>query len=279
MTNYHGREWSLWYRAETTEGTAPTGVQYKALAQLSEIRINNQTTPNAVALSGSVDFSEYKKGVNNIGLTVSFNPSGANGAQFIEDFASSDTSFTLVAKAGSIFQVFKGCKVKTISGDVSIYPDGSALGVSCDITAWNFSTTEPSTITYETIPSSFVNWSDVTVKLDAGATASTTLTDWWSCSFSIENDLFRIPANDGTTSAIHRGRRKGTISITRALTDTASTEMTAGTNATAYSASIAFASSTFTFTSGAFTDVEISHSITGMSGKKIDLQASTISIT
>lgn len=54
--------------------------------------------------------------------------------------------------------------------------------------------------------------------------------------------------------------------------------MTAGTNATAYSASISFASSTFTFTSGAFTDVEITHNITGMSGKKIDIQASTITI-
>ena len=60
MVNYHGREWSLWYKAETTEGTAPTATQYLALAQMAEIRINNQTNPNAVALSGSVDFSEYK---------------------------------------------------------------------------------------------------------------------------------------------------------------------------------------------------------------------------
>lgn len=278
MTTYHGREWSLWYRAESSEGTAPTSAQYKALAQFAEIKINNGTTPNAVPLSGSVDFSSYSKGVNNIMFTTSFNPSGANGAQFIEDFCSSDNSFTLVAKAGSIFQVFKGCKVKNTSGDVAIYPDGTALSVNCDIMCWNFSTTEPTSITYETIPSSFVNWSDVTVKLDSGATASTTLTDWWSCSFNIDNDLYRLPANDGTTSEIHRGRRKGTISITRPLTDTGSTEMAAATAATAYTASIAFASSTYTFTSGAFTDVEITHNTTSMSGKKIDLQAATISI-
>ena len=278
MVNYHGREWSLWYKAETTEGTAPTATQYLALAQMAEIRINNQTNPNAVALSGSVDFSEYKKGVNNIVFSLSFNPSSANGTAFIKNFASSDTSFTLIAKAGTIFQVFKGCKLKTTSVEVSIYPDGTPLSVSCDVMAWNFTTSEPSTITYEAIPSTFVNWSDVVLKLDAGATASTTITDWWNCSFSIENDLFRIPASDGTTSAIHRGRRKGIVSITRQLTDTASTEMTASTNATAYSSSIAFGSSTFTFTNGAFTDVEITHSITGMSGKKTDIQASTITI-
>ncbi|MFM7856664.1 MAG: hypothetical protein ACKO96_33255, partial [Flammeovirgaceae bacterium] len=120
-------------------------------------------------MSGSVDFSEFKKGVNNIAFSISFVPSGANGAQFIEDFASSDTSFTLVAKVGSLFQVFKGCKIQSISGEVSIYPNGTSLEVSCDVIAWNFTTSEPSTITYEAIPSTFVNWSDVTVKLDAGA--------------------------------------------------------------------------------------------------------------
>ena len=278
MVNYHGREWSLWYRQETTEGTAPTTVQYKALAQMSEIRINNQTAPNAVALSGSLDFSDYVKGVNNIAFSVTFNPSSANGTAFIRDFISTDNSFTLIAKAGSIYQVFKGCKIRNTSVDVSIYPDGTPLNVSCDIIAWDFSTTQPSGITYESIPTTFVNWSDVTVKLNSGATASTTLTDWWSCSFTIENDLFRIPTNSGTTSAIHRGRRRGSVSITRQLTDTASTEMTASTNATAYSSSVAFGSATFTFTAGAFTNVEITHTITGMSGKKIDIQASTITI-
>mgnify|MGYP003704921573 CR=1 FL=1 len=88
MVNYHGREWSLWYKTETTEGTAPTATQYLALAQMAEIRINNQTNPNAVALSGSVDFSEYKKGVNNIVFSLSFNPSSANGTAFIKNFAS-----------------------------------------------------------------------------------------------------------------------------------------------------------------------------------------------
>lgn len=279
MVNYSGREWSLWYFAETTEGTARPLQQYKALAQHSELRFTESPNPVIVGLSGSVDNSTISKGVSNITLSVQFVPSGANGAQFIEDFASSDTSFTLIAKAGTIFQTFAGCKIKSVSASCKTYPDHGPLEVTAEIWAWTLSSSEPATVTYETIPSSVVNYSDVTLKLDAGATASTTLTDWWETSFSIDNDLYRLRSNTGATTAIHRGIRKADISITRPITDSTTTEVAAATAATAYSASIAFASSTYTFTSGAFTDVEVSHPRTEMSGKRINLIASTLTIT
>lgn len=276
MVNYHGYEWSLWYDAEGTEGTSDITATFLALAHKSELRISEATDPVAVALSGSVDNTAFAKGVSNITATISFNPSGANGLAFIKNFASSDTSFTLVAKAGSIFQVLRGCKVQNISVTGSLFPSHGPVECTATIMAWTINGTEPTTAAYESIPTSFVNWSDVAITL-----AGSSITTWWNFSLSINNDLFRLRSNTGVTTAIHRGRRDTSCSVTRTLTDNATTQFAASTAATSTAAVFNFVSGTATFTlsAGAYVDVEVTHPISGMSGLKTDVKASTLTIS
>ena len=275
MPNLHGREWSLWYDQESTEGTSDTGATYLALAQLAEVRISQSPSPVAVALSGSVDNSSFQKGVGNVTATITFHPSGSNGLAFIKNFASTDNAFTLIAKAGSIFQVLRGCKVSSITVTGSLYPDHSPIEVTAEIMAWTVNGTEPTTAAYESIPSTFVNWSDLAITW-----AGSSVTDWWNFSLNIQNDLYRLRDNTGVTTAIHRGRREVTASLTRTVTDNTTTEFNAARDATSTAAIFNFASSSavFTLTAGAYTDVEVTHEITGMSGKKLDLKASTLTI-
>src|SRR5574338_238826 len=276
MTNYHGREWTLWYYPENTEGTAIGSVTYLALAQFADLRISNATAPVAVALSGSVDNSGFTKGVNNPMASITFHPSGANGLAFLKNYASSDTSFTLIAKAGSIFQVLAGCKVSNISANCTLYPDHGPVEITAEIMAWSISGTEPASAAYESIPTTFTNYSDVAITL-----AGSSITDWWNFTLTVANELYRLRGSDGVTTAIHRGRREVTCSVSRPVTSNTTTEFAAATAATSTAAVFNFASSTvvFTLAAGAYTDVEVTHSITGMSGKKLDLKASTLTIT
>ena len=275
MTNYHGYEWSLWYDQEVTEGTSDSTATFLALAHKSELRISEASDPVAVALSGSVDNTAFAKGVSNVTATITFNPSGANGLAFIKNFASTDNSFTLVAKAGSIFQVLRGCKVQNISVNASLFPSHGPVECTATIMAWTINGTQPTTPTYESIPTSFVNWSDVAITL-----AGTSITNWWNFTLSINNDLFRLRSNTGVTTNIHRGRREVTCSVTRSLTDNATTEFAASTAATSTAAVFNFVSSlaVFTLSAGAYTDVEVTHPISGISGLKTDLTASTLTI-
>ena len=141
--------------------------------------------------------------------------------------------------------------------------------------AWTINGTDPTASQTESIPTSFVNWSDVAITL-----AGTSITNWWNFTLSINNDLFRLRSNTGVTTAIHRGRREVTCSVTRSLTDNATTEFAASTAATSTAAIFNFVSSTavFTLSAGAYTDVEVTHPISGMSGLKTDLKASTLTI-
>ncbi len=276
MTNYHGYQWSLWYDQETTEGTSDTSATFLALAHKSELRISESPDPVAVALSGSVDNTAFTKGVSNVTASITFNPSGANGLAFIKNFSSTDNSFTLVAKAGSIFQVLRGCKVQNITVSGSLFPSHGPVECTATIMAWTVNGTEPSSASYESIPTSFVNWSDVAITL-----AGSSITTWWNFSLSITNDLFRLRSSTGTTTAIHRGRREVTASVTRTLTDNGTTEFAAATAATSVATVFNFVSSTaiFTLSAGAYTDVEVTHPISGMSGIKTDVKASTLSIS
>lgn len=276
MVNYHGREWSLWYDSESTEGSSDTGATYLALAQFAELRISQSPSPVAVALSGSVDNSSFQKGVGNVSASITFNPSGANGLAFIKNFASTDSSFTLVAKAGSIFQVLRGCKVSNITVSGSLYPDHSPVECTVELIAWTVNGTEPTTAAYESIPTSFVNWSDVAITW-----AGSSVTDWWNFSLNIQNDLYRLRDNTGVTSAIHRGRREVGASLTRTVTDNTTSEFNSARDATSTAAIFNFVSgsATFTLNTGAYTDVEVTHEITGMSGKKLDLKAATLTIS
>ena len=274
----HGREWTLWYALEAVEGTPKANTQYKALAHHSTLDWGDSPGPNPVPLPGSPDYSGFGKGVSNPVVRATFNPSGANGAQFIEDFASSDSSFTLIAKTGSVFQVFAGCKVKNINPQCSKYPNHTVLEVTAEIWAHAMTDTEPATVTYESIPTSHVNYTDCVVKLDAGAAATTTLLDWHAFSFTIDNTLHREPKNDGTTDKITRGTRDAKIQITRPVDTSTKTEMDASKNATAYSASVAFAASLFTFTSGVFEDVAVSVPRADITNKRITLFAARLAI-
>jgi len=278
MPSVPGYLWSLWYFQESTQGTAPTTVQYKALAQKASVEIFPNSPPNVAELSGSPDNSSFGPGVPKSNATITIKPSGANGLQFIEDFISSDNSFTLICKQGSVFQVLKGCMVKNTEGNVKLYPDPTPLEVTLDIEYWNMTATEPSGATYESIPTSFINYTDVVLKLDAGGTASTIITDWWDIQFRVENDIFREPSASGATTKLSRGRRKCSITISRALLDSGLTDHNAEVNATAYSASISMVSTTFTFTNGAFNGTGFTHPLTDLSGRKQTLMAGTFSV-
>lgn len=274
MVNYHGREWSLWYKQESAEGTPPTSTQYLALAQLAEVEIIQDPNPVAVAQSGSVDKTAYAKGVSDVRATVTFHPSGANGLAFVKNFASTDNSFALIAKAGSIFQVIAGCKIKNIEARGQLFETHGPMEVTCEIWGWTISGTEPTGATYESIPSSFVNWSDTAITLGGSS-----VTDWWDYTWRIENELFRMRDNIGTTTAIHRGTRDGTATIRRTVTDNVTADFNAAKDATSKAAVFNYVSSSavFTFT-GVFRSVAATHQITGMSGKRIDVAAATITI-
>lgn len=283
---YHGYQAGVWYVSESTEGTTPTTAAFLHLAHKTEVKVGNSPGPVIVKKSGDVDNVGIGKGVDNPVITFTINPSLASGADFIKNFGSSDTSFTLLvmidATPDVIFARITGCKVKRITNRVQLYPTHSAVETSVEIWGWGpiLYTASAGVPTFEAAPSSFLNWSNVTVKRN-----TTTITDWWDFEWTIENDLDRQPDNLGATAGIKRGQRNVTGSWQRSANDgvggTGNIELDEAKNATAVDLDIVFdlaADHTYTFVDCAYTDVEITHPITGMVGKKMDWTATSFSV-
>ncbi|HVI39566.1 MAG TPA: phage tail tube protein, partial [Anaerovoracaceae bacterium] len=245
-----GYEASAWYIGEGTEGTTPPGT-YLALANHATIREVESPNPNGVRKSGSVDYAVFAAGYPKPMATITFHPTQANGLNFIANFLSTDTSFTLVTKnqnTGQFYRRYVGCKVKATSVKVKLYPKEDVVEVTCEIWGWSIQYTDAGGMSYESIPTSAVNWSDVTVKI-----GGSTITDWWEVNFSVTNELYRVPTpSTGATQSIKRGVRDCTGDCTRPMNtlDQGQTELQAVENATVTAFEVDLVSHTFQFNGG-----------------------------
>jgi len=277
--NAHGYEASAWYILEVTEGTTPATPAYLALANHVEIKENESPKPNGVRKSGSVDYASFQKGVVKPMITVTFRPTQANGLNFLVNYLSTDNAFTLVTKnqnTGQFLRRYVGCKVKSGSVKCKLYPKEDVTEVTCEIWGWSIQYADISGSTYETIPTTAINWSDVTVKI-----AASTVTDWWEANFDVTNDLYRIVDNTGATTQIKRGTREAKGDITRSvsLTDQVQTEIQAVEASTVTAFEVDLLAHTFVFSGGVYTDVDVTNPITDMSSKKLSFQGATFTQT
>lgn len=279
MVFYSGHAIGVWYVAESTEGTTPTSASFLNLAQRADVVLTDEPNPQAVTKSGSVDKTSFSKGVENPRINLTFTPSQASGAAFIKNYISSDTSFTLLlmidAASDTIFARVTGCKVKRMSSSVSIYPDNTPLNVTCEIWGGAISySVSGGSPTFESAPSSIVNYSDITIKK-----TSTTITQWWNFEWTLENELYRQPSNTGATTTIVRGIRNITGSWQIPAENVGQTELDEAKNATAIELHFLILTDDYDFDSCAYTSVDISHPITNVVGKKMDFTVGNLTIT
>ena len=273
-----GYEASGWYIAEATEGTTPAGT-YLALANNVSIKENESPKPNGVRLSGSVDYASFQKGYPKPICTMTFHPTQANGLNFIVNFLSTDTSFTFVTKnqnTNTFYRRYVGCKVKNTSVKVKLYPKEDVVEVTCEIWGWSVQFSDIGN-SYESIPTTAVNWSDVTFKLNGS-----TVTDWWEANFTVDNDLYRVPTpSTGATQSIKRGVRecKGDFTRPVATGDLVQAEIQAVEAATVTTFEMGLVSHTFQFNGGVYTDVDITNEMTEIQSKKLQFQGATLTVT
>lgn len=282
--HYAGFETGLWYIQEVTEGTTPIGSpQFLHLAHKGTLAYNSQGTPNAVEKSGDRDFTSFKKGVETYVCNVTFKPSTASGQAFIKNFIDTNNSFTLLAMIDEasdvIFARFAGCKIKRLGSSVSLYPTAGALEITCEIWGMSvvYSNADLTTPTFEATPSTFVNWSDCTVKK-----ATSTITDWWQFDWSMDQDLFRVPLSDATIDGITRGRRvvNGSLTISSGATNgVGDTEMDEQKNATSILFNFLIGADDYAFSNSALTDTEVDHPLTDLVGIKTDFQGATFAVS
>lgn len=279
---YSGHVVSIFYVAESVEGTTPTSAAYLNLAQKAEIEWRQAPGHNPVRLSGGVDYADQGKGVENPIVTISLeSPSQGSGKAFIKNFASSDTSFTLLAMEDAasdvIFARITGCKVKRITPSVEVYPDGTPLRLSMEIWGWDILFTQSAGVpTFETAPATILNYLNCTVKRN-----TVTITDWWAFEFTIENDLKRNRSDQGVTTGITRLTREVTGSWSRSANDSSgvgNTELDEAKNATDVDLEIDFLTDLYQFVDCAYTETAIRASNEEIVGKRMDFRATSLVI-
>ena len=276
----HGYEASVFFVLESTEGTTPNSAAYLNLAHKVEVKIADAPGPIPVAISGGVDNASIEKGITKPVITMSFVPSKGSGKDFMDDFSSTDDSFTLLvmkdAVSDTIIARIPGCKVKRITPSVSIYPQHSVLNVTLEMWGWDLLFTQSSgTPTFESPPSTAINWSDIVIKKN-----SSVVTDWWDFEFTIDNELERMPDDQGVTFAIKRGRRAvtGVWNRTSSITKTGSTEFGETKNATATDLEMVIDSDIYAFDNSVFDETDVTHAITAMAGIRSSFIARTLAL-
>lgn len=276
----HGYEVGVWYVKETTEGVTPNDATYLHLAHKTEIKIADAPGPNPVALSGSVDNASIEKGITKPIATMTFTPSKGSGKDFIDDFSSTDDSFTLLvmkdAPTDTVFARIPGCKVKRVTPSVSIYPQHSVLQVTLEIQGFNLLFTQSTGVpTFETAPSTAINWSNIVVKK-----GGVVITDWWDAEFTIDNELERMLKDNGDTVAIKRGRRvaSGVWTRTAGTDRTGSTEFAETKNATDVDMEILIDGDDYSFNDAVFEETDVTHTITAMVGIRSTFIAETLTL-
>lgn len=281
VTYYNGFQASIYFVAESAEGTTPTSAAYLNLAQKTEVTVTQDPNPVGVRLSGSRDFAGHGVGIDNPILNFKINPSQGSGKDFLTTYLDSDTSFTLLLMIDSspdvIFARVTGCKIKSASGRVAIYPDRAPLEVDLEVWGWTFAYTQSGgTPTFESAPSSFINWSNITVKREAS-----TITDWWEFNWDIDYSLFRNRNSSGVTTGITRGIRTASGNWIRSITDSrlGNAELDEAKNATEVDLICMLLSSNLNFTNCAYKRVSITHSVDEQVGVNMEFEATTFSIS
>ena len=281
MVFYSGHSVGVWYVAEATEGTTPTASPaFLNLAHRADVTLSDEPAPNAVTKSGSVDKTAFGKGVENPRVTMSFTPSQASGEAFIKNYISTDTSFTLLIMIDTgvdvIFARLVGCKVKRMTNSVTLYTDAKPLDVTCEIWGWSIAYVNSglTTPTFESAPSTIVNWSDITIKK-----TSTTLTNWWTFEWTLDNQLYRQPDNTGDTSTIARGIREITGSWSKANETVGQTELDEAKNATAIELHFLIGVDDYDLDGCAYTNVAVTHPLTDLVGTKMDFTVGNLTIS
>ncbi len=276
MTLLHGNQVAVYYDPESSEGTSRTGQVWKALAHHAEARVAEESPAVSVKKSGSVDGTSNEKGVRKVILRLTVNPSEASGKLFSKTYASSDTSLSIIVKnsGGTFLWRLTGLKVKSITESCQKYPTPGAVSFVIELWGWAIVFTEPATTTYETIPDGHVNWNDTTVKI-----AAVTITIWWSWNFVITNDLDIQHDETGTVVGILRGDRDLSVSIQKALEDTASTQFNgAQVSFATVSIEIDLNADSYTFGATAYDGVEVIADRTRASGLELRGKPSTLTI-
>lgn len=276
----HGYEASVFFVLESTEGTTPNSAAYLHLAHKTEVKIADAPGPIPVALSGSVDNASIEEGITKPVITMSYVPSKGSGKDFIDDFSSTDDSFTLLvmkdAVSDTIIARIPGCKVKRVTPSVSIYPQHSVLNVTLEIHGWELLFTQSSgSPTFEAPPSTAVNWSDIVVKKN-----TTTITDWWDFEFTIDNEIERMLNDQGATNALKRGRRAvtGVWNRTSSITQTGSTEFGETKLATDVDLEMIIDGDIYAFNNSVFDETDVTHAIAAMAGIRSAFIAETLSL-
>ena len=276
----HGYEVGVWFVRETTEGTTPSNARYLNLAHKTEVKIADAPAPNPVALSGSVDNAAILKGISKPMVTLTINPSKGSAKDFMEDYPSTDNSFTLLimkdANPDTIIARIPGCKVKRMGVNTSIYPQHAPVQTSLEI--WGFSVESSQSggnPTFESAPATAMNWSDVLVKI-----GTTTITDWWDAEFTIDNEIERVLNSSGNTTSLKRGRRtvNGAFTRTSRTTQTGSSQFTATKNATTMDLEIVLDSNVYAFNNSVFEETDVTHSITALAGIRSTFVAATLTL-
>lgn len=276
----HGYEVTVFFVKETVEGTTPTSAAYLNLAHKTEVKIADAPGPIPVALSGGVDNASIEKGITKPVVTMTYTPSKGSGKDFIDDFSSTDDSFTMLimkdATVDTVIARIPGCKVKRVTPTASIYPQHSVLNVTLEVWGWELLFTQSAgTPTFESPPSTAINWSDIVVKRN-----TVVVTDWWDIEFTIDNELERMVDDQGVTNAIKRGRRTvtGVWTRTSSITKTGSTEFTETKNATNIDLEMIIDSDIYAFNNSVFEDTDVTHTITAMAGIRSSFIAETLTL-
>ncbi|MCZ6583054.1 MAG: hypothetical protein O6761_07795 [Thaumarchaeota archaeon] len=276
----NGYEVGVWYVKETTEGETPTNATYLHLAHKTEVKVADAPGPIPVALSGSVDNASIEKGITKPITTMTLTPSKGSGKDFLKEFSSTDDSFTLLvmkdAPTDTVFARIPGCKVKRSTPSTSIYPQHAVLQLTLEIHGFDLLFTQSGgTPTFESPPSTAVNWSDVVIKKNTSV-----VTDWWDAEFTIDNELERMLDDDGDTVAIKRGRR----AVTGVWTRTAGTDRIGETEfgetklATDVDLEIIIDGDIYAFNNSAFEETDVTHALGSMVGIRSTFVAETLTL-
>lgn len=277
MTFLHGNQITTYYDPESSEGTSRTGQLWKVLAHHSSVEITETSEPVLVKKSGSVDGTSNEKGKRKVVVRINCNPSEADGKFFEKTYCSSDTSVSMIFKnsGGTFLWRVTGCKVKSSTVTGQKYPSHGPVQMSFEIWGWLVAFTEPATTTYTSVPDGFVNWSDVTVKIDAVSQIA-----WWGFTYSIQNDLEYQHDNNGAVTAIIRGDRSLDVQVDKALEDTASTQFgQAQASFAVVIIEILLNADDYSFGATAYKEVGVIADRTKVSGLRLVGQPATLTIT
>lgn len=277
MVFLHGNQITSFYGAEVTEGTTPASLAYLVLAHHSTVEISTEDAPVMVKKSGSVDSTSNQVGKRKCMVKINCNPSQSDGLNFLVNYASSDTSLSMefFNSSKSFLWRVTGCKVKTITPTANKYPQHGPVTFDIELWGWTVLFTESTTPSYGTVPDTFVNWTNVTVKI-----SGSTILTWWSAVFTVTNDLDVQHDTSGTVTAITRGDRELDLTIVKALEDVASQYF--GPSQPSFASTsfeIDFVAHTFVFGGAAYKGIPVQLDRTKLAGLQLKIQPATLTIT